>query len=1227
MKKLVSIFALLIAASPAFGQAISSNGGSIQGTVSDPTGAAIPGASITVSNPSTGFTRSLQSDGAGFYSIGPLIPGGYTVSISAPSFSSYKLTTVVRTGTVTSGNAKLVLGKSSETVDVNAGQIQINTDQAGVQDVLTKEQVDSLAIDGRNFLALAGLQPGVLIQSGETFDPTKAGYQAISVDGVSGRTTRILYDGQDITDETVGTTIINVPTGAVDEFQINRSTQDVSGEVTSTGQVLVSSPSGTNKFHGQEFYFFQDSRAIFALGADAANSPFQRNQFGGSIGGPIIKDKLFFFVDSERIKQTLSSSATGSVFRDPTNIANDPYLTTPILLQYPTIPEPFKDTFSMARLDYNGLFGGHYFARIFYEDNSAFGNYGNLYSTYANRDNVPGIVGGADFTTGRFTHSIRGGYEKFHNLISDTTVGSASIYNPNIGLQLSDDADGFYAGPNFLAPQATFQSDKQLRYDGTWTKGRHSFKYGASLNRILGGGDAFFFGLGAQVDFSSSQALANCGNNPALGQCLGDPLNGYSANGGITISNGNGVFTEKPGFGLPGGGVHDWRSAYYVADTFKASSSVTLIAGLRYSIDTDRANQDLPTPKCADAVANGLTVGCTGNSPLLAQLSPVLSTSVHQPYGNIAPQAGLVFSPGAHRLSLRAGVGMFFENDIFNNTGNARATVLNANGPFFGATGICGSSGTTIFAPGGTTITTGTANGNTLPISTICTLPIGQAAPYIVNVQSQYQNATKANNSGPNPNYIGAVATTLLGGAAYASPYRTPYSVQFNGGVQYEVVKGTIISADYLHNGTVHVPLIIDVNRVGAANTLNKTAAQNAIAKTLAGCGAASINAALTPGGCPGGTGVGANGQLNNSATIVDFAGSGLDSSGTYLSGFPAQLFGLTPNTGGAFGGLNPNFGLGQFIFPTGQSGYDALQIVLKQNKRHPAPGIVSSNLQISYSLSRIVSDAGVGASGGTADQFFNSTPYDYNDPKSFTGRNSNDHTNELSFGGTVLLKYGPQLGLIGHFFSAGATSLTLPTSADPAGSGAGEIFRTDVTGDGTVGDLVPGTAPGAFMHQVKPGSLGKFITQYNATQAGTLTPAGQALVTAGLFTQAQLVAAGAVKPVLQPAPANGPIPNAAFRALDASLSYPISFARFREGLQLVPGIAFYNVANLANFNRLTGQLQATPQSYGLTQPSATRLNGTNSYATEDGLRVQRGSGTFDAGGPRTTEFQLKLNF
>jgi Carboxypeptidase regulatory-like domain len=1192
MKRLLSILMILFAAvTLSYGQATSVNGGSIQGSITDPSGANVPDATVTILSVDTASAKTVVTDHAGFYSVGPLTPGSYTVTVTASGFEKLSVTTVIRTGTATSGSFKLTLGSSAETVEVNAGALQVNTEQIGVSGVITREQIDSLPVNGRNILDAAQLQPGVVLQSGQSFDPTKAGYSAISVSGVGGRTTRILLDGQDITDETVGTTIYNVPSGAVQEFQLNRSTQDVSGSVTSTGQVLVSTQSGTNKIHGNAFYNFQDARAGAATIA-GATAPFQRNQFGGYVGGPIIKDKLFFFGGYERILQHELDAALGAapVFQS-------------ILTKYPFVPAPFTDNFSEARLDYNGPRGIHLFARGVYSVNSDFATFGLApYQVYENRDNVPGIVGGADFTTGHFTHSFRGGWEKFHNLLEDGTAALGnSIYNPSTGPDNQITLRGsINAGPNYLAPQGTFQTDKQFRYDGTWSKGAHNFKFGFDMNRLASGGFAAFYGASLYTRISATAG------NLAPG---GDPTNPLDYIASLyAIGNGNGLFSERPGFGLPGGLNPSWRFGAYVGDTWKANSSLTLTAGVRWSVDTDRGNQDLATPLCSSVDPSLQFPGCTGDTPLFDQYQQGLGVRTHQPYANFGPQAGFNFSPGDHKTSIRGGIGIFYESNVFNNTSNARGETVQANFPAFNF-GEAFKGGTNIVLPGFGTVT---AAPDGTPVSQILSSPIGVAAPEVNAIKSAYQAKVK-NVAGINPSYIGS-GDGLFADNIYAGPYKSPYSIQFNGGIQREIYRGVVLSADYVHNATLKIPISQDVNHVGAARTLNVAAAQNAIAATTSGfgCSGGASSAAIT---C----------AIAAGAQITDFAGNGLDSSAYYLGGLSASANGLTPATGAAFAGVNPNVGQGLFILPIGRSGYDALQVVLQQQKSHPAPGIMSSNIQISYNLSRIVT-----SNGGTAptDQFFaGGQAFNNDDPNRYIGRSPLDKTNELSFGGSLGIKYGLNLAMIGHFFSAEAVSLTL----DQTSGTTGQIFQTDVDGDGTIGDLVPGTIPGAYEHQVKGAGLNRLINTYNATSAGSFTPAGQAVLSAGLFTPGQLRALQGVQQPIALGP-DKPWNNPALRTFDISANYPIRLGRFHEGLSLVPGVAIYNVFNMSNFSAIenipgdaTAQLINTTNGAGGVANGY--LNGPANEDTANAARTTRNSGTFDQGGPRTTEFQLKLNF
>ena len=1213
----------LVCVSAAYSQAVSVNGGAIQGTITDPSGAAVANASIVITSLGEGTSKTISTDKSGFYSVGPLNPGEYTVAISAPGFQKTEVTTRILTGTATPGSFKLTVGQESQTIEVTAGDIQVNTDQAGVSDVITREQIASLPVNGRNFLDLAQIEPGVQLTNGNTFDPTKSGYTGISVNGTSGRTTRILLDGQDITDEFVGTTIFNVSQGAINEFQLSRSTQDAAGEVTSQGSVQVSTQSGTNSIHGEAFYIFQDQRALDANPNPTANAAgvhvapyFQRNQYGGSVGFPIIKDKLFAFGNAERIVQNSASpSNLGTVFN---TTGNNPVGQTQTLAQlFPTVGTPYRQTYSTARLDYTGPFGGHYFARGNYNVDSTLTAGGTTrFAAYPNRDNTFGGAFGADFSKGRTTHSFRGSYEKFHNLIVDGsgTSGYDPLATANGPVAVSYSGQ-IYFGPNANAPQATYQSDKQLRYDGSYTVGTHNIRFGGAVNRIQSGAYAAFYGIGPRLNPTASNLLAGtvtatnplglgCSGVVGAAACPGDPINGYNTSS-ATIGNGQGYSNNDAGFGLPGGGVASWRTSAYVADAWKVTPGLTLTAGLRYSIDTNRENNAVKLPTCADlssivSYVCGSNPGTTNAFSLFN--SAYTASYVNQPYGNLGPQAGIVYAPGNHKTVFRAGFGLFYESVVFNNSSNAEGALLKvapsyySRNPCTSLTGINFPDGSVVAAtPDGTSFTTNCL-GRTL----------AQSAPQFAALEKSLQANAKANSATVNGSYFG---NTLSASGLYAPVYRQPLSEQWNFGLQREVFKGAVISADYVHNMTWRIGQTIDLNHQGAARNFNATYALAAINRLSAadGCGTATAATSQTVVNC----------EIGKGRSISNFASQGLDSSAVYDANNNWKYAKKT--TPAAFPGVNPDLGSGSFIRPTGRSGYDALQIVYRQSSSHPVPGIEHGNFQVSYNLSRVVSNL------TSSDEFFTSGAWDYDNPNQYIGRNGLDRKHELSFGGSINPKYGPEIGVIGHFFSALPTSLLLDSSL-----ASGNIFTTDITGDGTTGDIAPGTLPGDYMHRIKSNSLGGYITSYNGTYAGKATPAGQAVINSGLISLSQLTALkGVIQPVAQ-LPTNQAVNNPDFRSLDVNFSYPIRVNRVHEGLALTPKIAFYNVGNLSNFASTTGTLQNTTTAGGTFNSGsggAGFVTGPNNFGTYSAGRTYRGVGTFSQGAPRQTEFQLTATF
>ena len=273
----------LLLCSVAFAQTSVSNG-SVSGTVTDATGAVVPNAKVTMTGP-TGQTVHATTSGAGTYSSGGLVPGTYSVRAEAKGFRTMQMSVDVQVNNTANGNITLEIGQESTVVEVQASTVQINTEQAEVQGVLTAQQIENLPVNGRNFLDLAQLEPGVQIQDGENFDPTKVGYSSISFGGRFGRSARIDVDGVDISDETVGTTTEDIPASGIQEFSLAQSTLDLSNDLTSSGAVNVTTKSGTNAFHGEAYGAYRDS----AVGGAALPSPINPATANPTTGlGPLI---------------------------------------------------------------------------------------------------------------------------------------------------------------------------------------------------------------------------------------------------------------------------------------------------------------------------------------------------------------------------------------------------------------------------------------------------------------------------------------------------------------------------------------------------------------------------------------------------------------------------------------------------------------------------------------------------------------------------------------------------------------------------------------------------------------------------------------------------------------------------------------------------------------------------------------------------------------------------
>ncbi len=1157
-----------------FGQAGLSTG-AIQGTVLDPGGAAVTAATVTITSKSTGSRISPPVSSTGTYNSGPLEPGQYLVRVEAAGFRSIELPITVQVGNIEPGTVKMELGSGATTITVEGSEISVNSEQATIQGVITAEQIENLPINGRNFLDLAQLEPGVQIQDGGNFDPTKKGFSSISFGGRFGRTARIEVDGLDISDETVGTTTQNVPVNSIKEFQVSQSNLDLATELTSSGTVNITTISGTNTVHGEGFFNYRSDGTSAAIGDPAAQ--FTRKQYGVNLGGPLIKDKLFAFGSWERTTQDLLAAASP--------IAPFDSLSS-------TFNAPFRDQLFLGRLDYNATNTIHLFFKFGYEQNLNAATYiPGTYQEFANIDFTPTYGAGVDFTHGTWTHSFRVGYLKFRNGIADAVTGS-SIFNPapllalaigNVSTSCTAGGDLFCSGPNILAPQKTYQSNKQFKYDGTKTFNSHTIRYGVGVNRILGGGFASFFGIAPAVRASVSAANDAFANGDPFGPG-GDtnPLNWPVHR--IDVGNGEGCFTEIAEFGQKCGGQFDTRFQAYVGDTWKIKPNLTFLYGLRYNRDTGRTDSDLKAIPELNAFQAGL-----GNP-------------VHQPNKNFGGTLGLAWDPKKDgKTVIRAGAGLYYENGVFNNVLFDRPGRL-TTGLFNQVQEVCTQGGVTL--PDGTFVTT--VDGLDIPTQ-ICgdNNAVGNVQTAISDLQKMYQAATLSAGPQANGAYFGSSNTTANTSSMFAPNFRSPYSIQMNVGFQRELHRGTVLSVDYVRNVGLHTLLGIDQNHQGDASILD------------AGVATSAIGATNTSFGCPGTDAAAINCAIAAGAKIGDYAGNGLTGGTNATGNFPVGQGAV------AFPGKNPDFGQVLLLEPVGRSVYNGLDVVLRSDIKSPVKFVRHINTQISYSLSKYV--------GQASDGDFVNNSVDFDNPGKYIGPTGLDRTHQFSAGVVMDLPGGIRANFITHYYTALPQTLTFFAPGNLE-----DIFQYDTNGDGQTGIApIPGSNFGSFGRDINAGNLNAFLQKYSDKYGNQLTPAGQALVNAGLFTSDQLQALCAVTPSLSPtagcasydnlqlptAPP-GQVNNGNFFTFDLRLGWSIRAIRRWERFRIEPQAAFYNLFNHKNYNApdnlISGVLDGSAGSVaGIGTTKSTRAS------FETGL----GSGVFAIGAPRSMEFGVKVSF
>src|SRR5208337_5015571 len=345
-------------------QAVAQNPrGSLRGAVEDSSSARVAAATITVTNAESSLARQTQCDDRGEFRIEELPPGEYRITVNAPGFSEATAKIVVAVSSVREVSVTLQPKGLAEKVIVNAASQSITTEpletaSAVHQAVAYRQDLESLPLAARSFANIAYLAPGT--EPVEPSDPTKARITAVATGGSSGLNNEVSVDGGDNSDDYIGGFLQNFSPDAIREFAFRTAQLDADTGGTTAGSVVITTRSGSNTWHG-DLAFYERAAALNARfpidnPAPDPKQPFSRQNYVGTLGGPMVKDRLWFFTSLEYVHEDASiaySSASRDQFEALSQLAADGLIPGVSTIPVPgNVPVPFRDYLATARIDW-----------------------------------------------------------------------------------------------------------------------------------------------------------------------------------------------------------------------------------------------------------------------------------------------------------------------------------------------------------------------------------------------------------------------------------------------------------------------------------------------------------------------------------------------------------------------------------------------------------------------------------------------------------------------------------------------------------------------------------------------------------------------------------------------------------------------------------------------------------------------------------------------------------